>query len=80
MSEMLRLRFAGVRFEEAAVTFEAAFGRVRPARCARRAGFFGRSGAPQRKRFLALALFVPIAALLLILCSPVMVIVAIPSS
>jgi len=28
MSEMLRLRFAGVRFEEAAVTFEAAFGRV----------------------------------------------------
>src|SRR5580698_10508894 len=28
MSDMLRLRFAGVRFEEAAVTFEAAFGRV----------------------------------------------------
>jgi sugar transferase (PEP-CTERM system associated) len=78
MSEMLHLRFAGVHFEEAAVTFEAAFGRVsthqmRPSRLV-----FSSELGPRRGSLFWHSLYsFPAAVLLLILFSPVMLIVAI---
>ena len=78
MSEMLHLRFAGVHFEEAAVTFEAAFGRVstrqmRPARLV-----FSSDLGPRKGSVFWHSLYsFPLAVLLLILFSPVMLIVAI---
>ena len=78
MSEMLHLRFAGVHFEEAAVTFEAAFGRVstrqmRPSRLV----FSSDLGPRKGSLFWHSIYSFPIAVLLLILFSPVMLIVAI---
>src|ERR1035438_3690503 len=73
MSEMLHLRFAGVHFEEAAVTFEAAFGRVstrqmRPARLV-----FSSDLGPRKGSVFWHSLYsFPLAVLLLILFSPVM--------
>jgi len=78
MTEMLRLRFAGIHFEEAAVTFEAAFGRVstrqmRPSRLV----FSSDLGPRKGSLFWHSVYSIPIAALILILFSPVMLIVAI---
>jgi len=78
MSEMLRLRFAGVRFEEAAVTFEAAFGRVstrqmQPARLI----FSSELGPGKSSLFWHSVYSLPIAALILLVASPVMLITAI---
>jgi exopolysaccharide biosynthesis polyprenyl glycosylphosphotransferase len=78
MSEMLHLRFAGVHFEEAAVTFEAAFGRVstrqmRPSRLV-----FSSDLGPRKGSLFWHSLYsFPMAVVLLILFSPVMLIVAI---
>ncbi len=78
MSEMLHLRFSGVHFEEAAVTFEAAFGRVstremRPSRLV-----FSSDLGPRKGSLFWHSLYsMPIAILLLILFAPVMLIVAI---
>jgi sugar transferase (PEP-CTERM system associated) len=78
MSEMLHLRFAGVHFEEAAVTFEAAFGRVstrqmRPSRLV-----FSSDLGPRKGSLFWHSLYsFPMAVLLLILFTPVMLIVAI---
>jgi sugar transferase (PEP-CTERM system associated) len=77
MSEMLHLRFSGIHFEEAAVTFEAAFGRVstremRPSRLV-----FSSDLGPRKGSLFWHSLYsLPIAILLLILSSPVMLIVA----
>ncbi len=60
MSEMLHLRFSGVQFEDAAVTFEATFGRIyQSATAALPPDFSGRPGSAQRKPLLALHLFLP---------------------
>jgi sugar transferase (PEP-CTERM system associated) len=78
MSEMLHLRFAGVHFEEAVVTFEAAFGRVstrqmRPSRLV-----FSSDLGPRKGSLFWHSLYsFPLAALLLILFAPVMLIVGI---
>jgi len=78
MSEMLHLRFSGVHFEEAAVTFEAAFGRVstremRPSRLV-----FSSDLGPRKGSLFWHSLYsMPVAILLLILFAPVMLIVAI---
>jgi sugar transferase (PEP-CTERM system associated) len=78
MSEMLHLRFAGVHFEEAVVTFEAAFGRVstrqmRPSRLV-----FSTDLGPRKGSLFWHSLYsFPMAALLLILFAPVMLVVAI---
>ncbi len=78
MPEMLRLRFAGVRFEEAAVTFEAAFGRVSTRQMHPSRLIFSPDLGPRKGSLFWHSLYsIPIAALLLILFSPVMVIVAI---
>jgi exopolysaccharide biosynthesis polyprenyl glycosylphosphotransferase len=78
MSEMLHLRFAGVHFEEAVVTFEAAFGRVstrqmRPSRLV----FSSDLGPRKGSLFWHSIYSFPMAALLLILFAPVMLVVAI---
>jgi sugar transferase (PEP-CTERM system associated) len=78
MPEMLHLRFSGVHFEEAAVTFEAAFGRVstrqmRPSRLV-----FSSDLGPRKGSLFWHSLYsFPMAALLLVLFAPVMLIVAI---
>jgi len=78
MSEMLHLRFSGIHFEEAAVTFEAAFGRVstremRPSRLV-----FSSDLGPRKGSLFWHSLYsIPIAVLLLLLFAPVMLIVAI---
>ena len=78
MPEMLHLRFSGVHFEEAAVTFEAAFGRVstrqmRPSRLV-----FSSDLGPRKGSLFWHSLYsIPMATLLLILFAPVMLIVAI---
>jgi sugar transferase (PEP-CTERM system associated) len=78
MSEMLHLRFSGVHFEEAAVTFEAAFGRVstremRPSRLV-----FSSDLGPRKGSLFWHSLYsMPIAILLLIVFSPFMLITAI---
>jgi sugar transferase (PEP-CTERM system associated) len=78
MAEMLHLRFSGIHFEEAAVTFEAAFGRVstremRPSRLV-----YSSELGPRRDSLFWHSLYsIPIALLLLILFSPVMLITAI---
>jgi sugar transferase (PEP-CTERM system associated) len=78
MSEMLRLRFAGVRFEEAAVTFEAAFGRVSTRQMHPSRLVFSSDLGPRKGSLFWHSLYsLPIAALILILFAPVMVIVAI---
>ena len=78
MAEMLNLRFSGVYFEEAAVTFETAFGRVptrqiRPSRLV-----FSSDLGPRKGSLFWHSLYsIPIAALIVILFAPVMLIVAI---
>ncbi len=78
MSEMLRLRFSGIHFEEAAVTFEAVFGRVstremRPSRLV-----FSSDLGPRKGSLFWHSLYsIPIAILLLIIFAPIMLIVAI---
>ncbi len=78
MSEMLRLRFSGIHFEEAATTFEAAFGRVatremRPSRLV-----FSAELGPKRGSLFWHSLYsIPIAIVLLIGFAPVMLLVAI---
>jgi sugar transferase (PEP-CTERM system associated) len=78
MPEMLHLRFSGIHFEEAAVTFEAAFGRVstremRPSRLVYSSDLGPRKGSLFWHSLYSL----PIAVLLLIVFSPVMLITAI---
>ena len=78
MAEMLHLRFSGIHFEEAAVTFEAAFGRVstremRPSRLV-----YSSDLGPRKDSLFWHSLYsLPIAILLLVLFSPVMLITAI---
>ncbi len=78
MSEMLHLRFSGIHFEEAAVTFESAFGRVstremRPSRLV-----FSSDLGPRKGSLFWHSLYsIPISIVLLILFAPVMLIVAI---
>lgn len=78
MPEMLHLRFSGIHFEEAAVTFEAAFGRVstremRPSRLV-----YSSDLGPRKDSLFWHSLYsLPIAILLLILFSPIMLITAI---
>jgi exopolysaccharide biosynthesis polyprenyl glycosylphosphotransferase len=75
---MLQLRFAGIRFEEAAETFEEAFGRVsareiRPSRL-----IFSSDLGPRKGSLFWHSLFaILFAAFLLVLLSPVMLIVMI---
>jgi exopolysaccharide biosynthesis polyprenyl glycosylphosphotransferase len=78
MSEMLHLRFSGVHFEEAAVTFEAAFGRVstremRPSRLV----FSAELGPRKGSLFWHSLYSIPIAILLVIVFLPFMLITAI---
>jgi sugar transferase (PEP-CTERM system associated) len=78
MHEMLHLRFSGIQFEEAAVTFENVFGRVlthelRPSRLVFSSGI-----GPKKSSLLWHSLYsFPIAAIALVLCAPIMLIVAI---
>ncbi len=77
MAEMLHLRFSGVHFEESAVTYEAAFGRV-PTRLIRPSWLVFSSELGPRKGSLfwhSLYSF-PVAVLILIASSPIMLIVA----
>ena len=78
MDQMLHLRFSGIHFEEAAVTFEAAFGRVltrqmRPSRLI----FSSDLGPRKRSLFLHSLYSWPIALILTVLFAPIMLIVAI---
>lgn len=78
MPEMLHLRFSGIHFEEAAVTFEAAFGRVstremRPSRLV----YSSELGPRKGSLFWHSLYSLPISIVLLILFSPVMLITAI---
>jgi sugar transferase (PEP-CTERM system associated) len=78
MSEMLHLRFSGVKFEDAAVTFEAAFGRIssqqlRPSRLI----FSSDLGPRKGSLFWHSVYSIPCATLLLTLFAPVMLILAI---
>ena len=78
MSEMLHLRFSGVHFEEAAVTFEAAFGRVSTRQISPARLVFSSDLGPRKRTLFGHSLYsIPIAALLLILFAPLMLIVAI---
>ena len=78
MTEMLHLRFSGVRFEEAAVTYELAFGRV-PTRHLRPSRLVYSSDLGPRKGslFWHSLYSMPIALLLLVVFAPVMLVVAI---
>ncbi len=78
MNEMLHLRFSGIHFEEAVVTFEATFGRVltrqmRPSRLI----FSSDLGPRRRSLFLHTLYALPIALLLALFSLPVMLLVAI---
>ncbi len=78
MSEMLRLRFAGVRFEEAAVTFEAAFGRVSTRQMQPSRLVFSSDLGPRKGSLFWHSVYsLPIAAAILIVTSPVMLLTAI---
>ncbi len=76
VNEMLRLRFSGIHFEEAPVTFETTFGRVltkelRPSRL-----IFSTDLGPRRRSLFWHSLYsFPIAIIMTIAFSPVMVIV-----
>lgn len=78
LSDMLHLRFSGIHFEEAAVTFEATFGRVltremRPSRL-----IFSTDLGPRKSSVLWHSLYsLPIAAVLMILFAPLMILTAI---
>ncbi len=77
MNEMLHLRFSGIPFEEAAVTFENLFGRVltqelRPSRLV----FSSDLGPRKGSLFWHSAYSIPVAAVLFVLFAPVMLIVA----
>ena len=78
MQEMLHLRFSGIQFEEAAVTFENIFGRVltrqlRPSRLVFSSGL-----GPGKGSLLLHSLYsIPIAVVLCVLFSPIMAIAAI---
>jgi sugar transferase (PEP-CTERM system associated) len=78
MNEMLHLRFSGIPFEEAVVTFENLFGRVltkelRPARLV----FSSDLGPSKGSLFWHSAYSIPVGAVLFLLFSPIMLIVAI---
>lgn len=78
MNDMLHLRFSGIRFEEAAITFETTFGRVltrqmRPARLI----FSSEFGPGKGSLFVHYLYSMPIAAILFVLFLPLMAIVAI---
>jgi sugar transferase (PEP-CTERM system associated) len=78
MQDMLHLRFSGIQFEEAAVTFENIFGRVltrqlRPSRLVYSSGI-----GPRKSSLLWHSVYsIPIAAILLVLSAPIMLVVAI---
>ena len=78
VNEMLHLRFSGIHFEEAPVTFESTFGRVltrqlRPSRL-----IFSAELGPRRRSLFWHSLYsFPIALILTIVLLPVMLIVAI---
>lgn len=78
MQDMLHLRFSGIQFEEAAVTFENIFGRVltrqlRPSRLVYSSGI-----GPRKSSLLWHSMYsIPIAAVLLVLSAPIMLVVAI---
>lgn len=77
LNEMLHLRFSGIHFEEAVVTFEATFGRVltselRPSRLV-----FASDLGPRKTSVLWHSLYsFPIAALMMLVFSPIMLLVA----
>jgi sugar transferase (PEP-CTERM system associated) len=78
MSEMLHLRFSGIHFEEAVVTFEATFGRVltrqmQPSRLI----FSSDLGPRKRSLFLHSLYALPVAIVLALVCAPVMLLTAI---
>ncbi len=78
MRQMLHLRFSGIHFEEAAMTFEATFGRVltrqlQPSRLI----YSSELGPRKRSLFLHSLYALPLALLLTILFAPVMLLVAI---
>lgn len=78
MLEMLRLRFTGVRFEEAAVTFEAAFGRVSTRQMQPSRLVFSSDLGPRKGSLFWHSLYsLPIAAAILIVTSPVMLLAAV---
>ena len=78
VNDMLHLRFSGIHFEEAQVTFESTFGRVltrelRPSRL-----IFSTELGPRRRSLFWHSLYsLPIALIMTIVLSPVMLIVAI---
>jgi sugar transferase (PEP-CTERM system associated) len=77
MNEMLHLRFSGIPFEEAVVTFENLFGRVltkelRPARLV----FSSDLGPSKGSLFWHSAYSMPVGAVMFLLAAPIMLIVA----
>src|SRR6185312_932487 len=77
MSEMLGLRFSGIRFEEAAATFESAFGRVstrelRPSRLV----YSSDLGPGRKSLFWHSFVSIVLATVLLILFAPLMFVLA----
>jgi sugar transferase (PEP-CTERM system associated) len=77
MTEMLNLRFAGVRFEDAAATFESTFGRVSTREMSPARLIFSSDLGPRKGSLFWHSFYtIPIAALVLILFAPVMVVVA----
>jgi sugar transferase (PEP-CTERM system associated) len=78
VSEMLHMRFSGIHFEEAPVTFETTFGRVltrqlRPSRL-----IFSTELGPHRRSLFWHSLYSwPIALILAVVSAPIMIVVAI---
>jgi len=78
LPEMLHLRFAGVRFEDAAVTFESVFGRVSTQQLSPSRLIFSSDLGPRKGSMFWHSLYsFPITAVLTILFSPIMLAVAI---
>jgi exopolysaccharide biosynthesis polyprenyl glycosylphosphotransferase len=77
LSEMLKLRFAGVRFEDSSATFETTFGRVSTRDLRAASLIFSADIGPRKGSLFWHSLYTtPIAALLSILFAPIMLVVA----
>jgi len=78
MREMLHLRFSGIHFEEAAMTFEATFGRVLTRQLRLSRLIFSSELGPRKRSMLLHSLYsIPLAFLFIVLFAPVMLLVAI---
>jgi sugar transferase (PEP-CTERM system associated) len=78
MKDMLHLRFSGIHFEEAAMTFEATFGRVLTRQLQLSRLIFSSELGPRKRSMLLHSLYsIPLAFVFIVLFAPVMLLVAI---